>query len=163
MSRHRTFPNSAVFYRFIYQAPTKLLQADSGPSTPASLSFTVGDVIWDKVTWLPANLIALYYKTANFSVISTDWSDLWYWAVCCHVLRQCVTFKCVICLTVIGLTVDIIKERNDGELQGIILVTVTWNRNKMSENLTLDFFTLIKCKILQKFKLLFKIRVGRNI
>jgi len=150
MSRHQTFPNSAVFYRFIYHAPPKILQPDSGISNHATVSFTVGDVIWDKVTWLPANLTALYYKTANFSVISTDWSHLWYSAVCCHVLRKCVTFKCVICLTVIGLTVDIIKERNDGKLRGIILVTVTWNRNKMSENLTLDFFILIKCKILQK-------------
>jgi len=72
MSRHRTFPYSAVFYRFIYHAPPKLLQADSGTSICATVSFSVGDVILDKVTWLPANVTALYYKTANFSVISTD-------------------------------------------------------------------------------------------
>jgi len=66
-------------------------------------------------------------------------------------------------LTVIGLTVDIIKERNDGELQGIILVTVTWNRNKISENLTLDFITLISAEAYKNLKLLFKMRVGRNI
>jgi len=66
-------------------------------------------------------------------------------------------------LTVIGLTVDIIKERNEGELQGIILVTVTWNRNKISENLTLDFITLISAEAYKNLKLLFKMRVGRNI
>jgi hypothetical protein len=59
-----------------------------------------------------ANLTAPYYKTANFSVISTDFSHLWYSAVVamCYVRR--VILKCVIQLTVTGLTVDIINQNN---------------------------------------------------
>ena len=45
MSLHRNFPNSAEFYRFIYHAPPELLQAESGTSIHATVSFSVGDVI----------------------------------------------------------------------------------------------------------------------
>ena len=75
------FPNSVVFYSIIYLEKTKFLHADGGLSLHATLGFSVGVVIWDKVTWLLANMTALYYKTANCSVISTDWSHLWYCAV----------------------------------------------------------------------------------
>jgi len=42
-----------------------------------SLCFSVVDVICDKVTWIPTNITALYYKAANFVVFSTDWPHLW--------------------------------------------------------------------------------------
>ena len=72
------------------------MQADGGISLHSTISFYVGDVIRGKVTWFPANLTAVYYKTANCSVISTDWSHLWYSASCCYVLRKCVILQCVI-------------------------------------------------------------------
>ena len=76
MSQHRIFPNSAVFYSFIYHESSKFLQADCRLSLHATFSFSVGDVIWDKVTWIRGNLTAIYYKTANCGVISNDWSHL---------------------------------------------------------------------------------------
>ena len=78
MSQHRTFPNSAVFYTFIYHTSPKFLEADSGLSLHATLFFCVGNVISAKITWLPTNHTAPYYKTAKGTVISTDWSHLCY-------------------------------------------------------------------------------------
>ena len=112
MSQHRTFSRSAVFYTFIYHTSSKFLQADGGLPLHATLSYSVCDVIWYKVTWLPTNLTAFHSKTSNICVISTDWSHFWYSASSCYVLRKCVILRCVIQLAVTGLTVDIIKLNN---------------------------------------------------
>ena len=90
------FHSTVVFYTIICNEPTKFLQVDSGLSLHATLSFSVCAVIWDKVTWLLANMTAVYCKTANCSVISTDWSHLWYSTSSCCVLRKCVILKCVV-------------------------------------------------------------------
>ena len=104
------YRSSAVFYSFICHKSPTFMQADCGQSLHKSLSFPWGDVTWDKITWLRAHLTVLYYKRAKCSVISTDWSHLWYSASSFYVLRKCVILKCVIWLTVTGLTVDITKE-----------------------------------------------------
>jgi hypothetical protein len=90
------FLNSGVFYSFICYELTIYLQSDGGLSIHATLSFSIWYVIWNKVTWFPANLTALYYKTANCSVTSTEWSHLWYSASSCYVLRKYVKMTCAI-------------------------------------------------------------------
>jgi len=45
MSQNPIFPNSAVFYSFIYHESTKFLQADRRLPLHATFSFSVGDVI----------------------------------------------------------------------------------------------------------------------
>ena len=79
-----------IVYTFIYFTSPKFLQADSWLSLHAIFHYSVGDVILYKENWLPGNLTSFYYKTANFSVISTDWSHLWYSASSCYVLRNIV-------------------------------------------------------------------------
>ena len=103
-----------------------------------------------KETWLPSNLTALSYKIANYIVISTDWSHLWYSASSCYALRKCVILKCDIQLTVTGLRVGINKQNKYSKLHSSMLVTVTWNRNKFPQNPKLDSFILITCKNLHK-------------
>ena len=90
------FTKSASFFTFICHKSNKFLQADGGLSLHATFSCSVADVICGRVTWLLANLTAVCYKTANFSVINTDSSQLWYSASSCYVLCKCVIIKCVI-------------------------------------------------------------------
>ena len=107
-----------------------------------------------KVTWLIANLTALYNKTANYSIISTDWSKFWHSATSCYVLHKCVIFKSVFRLTLTGLTLAIIKQNMYRVLQSLILVTVTRNSYKVSQScITLVIYILITQKQKQSLKL----------
>ena len=90
------FSIALFFNTFICHKSNKFLQADGGLSLHATFSCSVADVICGRVTWLLANLTAVCYKTANFSVINTDSSQLWYSASSCYVLCKCVIIKCVI-------------------------------------------------------------------